>query len=103
MSSSVGQRVAVELIRARTSSASTRRTRIQARRQCRERSRIVTSMIDRQNFGTTGHSSSRVIFGAAGLGGVDQATADTLLPLLDEHGVNHLDTAASYGDAELRI
>ena len=60
-------------------------------------------MIDRQNFGTTGHSSSRVIFGAAGLGGVDQATADSLLPLLDAHGVNHLDTAASYGDAELRL
>ncbi len=23
--------------------------------------------------------------------------------MLDEHGVNHLDTAASYGDAELRL
>jgi aryl-alcohol dehydrogenase-like predicted oxidoreductase len=60
-------------------------------------------MIERQDFGRTGHLSSRVIFGAAGLGGVDQATADSLLPLLDAHGVNHLDTAASYGDAELRI
>jgi aryl-alcohol dehydrogenase-like predicted oxidoreductase len=60
-------------------------------------------MIDRLAFGRTGHESSRVIFGAAGLGGVDQATADSVLPLLDAHGVNHLDTAASYGEAELRL
>jgi aryl-alcohol dehydrogenase-like predicted oxidoreductase len=44
-----------------------------------------------------------VIFGAAALGEVDQATADSLLPLLDAHGVNHLDVARSYGDAELRL
>jgi aryl-alcohol dehydrogenase-like predicted oxidoreductase len=44
-----------------------------------------------------------VIFGAAALSEVDQATADALLPVLDAHGVNHLDTAASYGDAELRL
>jgi aryl-alcohol dehydrogenase-like predicted oxidoreductase len=60
-------------------------------------------MIERLEFGRTGHLSSRVIFGAAGLGGVDQATADSVLPLLDAHGVNHLDVAASYGDAELRL
>ena len=60
-------------------------------------------MIERQLFGRTGHLSSRVIFGAAGLGGVDQATADAVLPLLLQHGVNHIDTAASYGEAELRV
>ena len=60
-------------------------------------------MIERHVFGRTGHASSRVIFGAAGIGGVDQETADRLLPLLDEFGVNHLDTAADYGDAELRL
>lgn len=60
-------------------------------------------MIERRLFGRTGHASSRVIFGAAALSSVDQSTADRLLPLLDEHGVNHLDTAASYGDAELRL
>ncbi len=60
-------------------------------------------MIERRRFGRTGHSSSRVIFGSAGIGDVDQRTADRLLPLLDEFGVNHLDTAASYGDAELRL
>jgi aryl-alcohol dehydrogenase-like predicted oxidoreductase len=63
----------------------------------------MTRMIDRLQFGRTGHASSRVIFGAAALGEVDQATADALLPVLDAHGVNHLDTAASYGDAELRL
>jgi aryl-alcohol dehydrogenase-like predicted oxidoreductase len=60
-------------------------------------------MIERLPFGRTGHASSRVIFGAAALGDVDQHTADALLPVLDAHGVNHLDTAASYGDAELRL
>jgi aryl-alcohol dehydrogenase-like predicted oxidoreductase len=60
-------------------------------------------MIERIPFGRTGHQSSRVIFGAAALGEVDQATADSLLPLLDAHGVNHLDVARSYGDAELRL
>ncbi|MGB9111416.1 MAG: aldo/keto reductase [Acidimicrobiales bacterium] len=60
-------------------------------------------MIERRSFGRTGHASSRVIFGSAGLAAVDQATADQFLPILDEFGVNHLDTAASYGDAELRL
>src|SRR3954469_4864180 len=60
-------------------------------------------MIERAPFGRTGHASSRVIFGAAGIARADQETADRLLPLLMEHGVNHIDTAAMYGDAELRI
>ena len=60
-------------------------------------------MIERRPFGRTGHASSRVIFGSAALSTVSQATADRLLPLLDDFGVNHLDTAASYGDAELRL
>ena len=60
-------------------------------------------MIDRQPFGRTGHDSSRVIFGAAALGGMRQERADELLPLLLEHGINHLDTAASYGESELRL
>lgn len=60
-------------------------------------------MIERHAFGRTGHLSSRVIFGSAAIGWVDQDTADRLLPLLDEFGVNHLDTAADYGEAELRL
>jgi len=43
-----------------------------------------------------------VIFGAAALGSVSQVEADKTLDLLLEHPVNHIDTAASYGDAELR-
>ena len=54
-------------------------------------------------FGRTGHGSSRVIFGAAALGSMRQAKADALLELLLEFGVNHIDTAALYGDSELRI
>jgi aryl-alcohol dehydrogenase-like predicted oxidoreductase len=60
-------------------------------------------MLEKQPFGRTGHLSSRVIFGAAALGKVSQAEAERALDLLLEHGVNHLDTAASYGDSELRI
>ncbi|MDX6568862.1 MAG: hypothetical protein QOH15_1440 [Gaiellales bacterium] len=54
-------------------------------------------------FGSTGHESSRVIFGAAALGDVSQRDADAAIELLLEHGVNHIDTAASYGDSELRL
>jgi aryl-alcohol dehydrogenase-like predicted oxidoreductase len=60
-------------------------------------------MIDKQPFGRTGHLSTRVIFGAAALSRVTQDEADRTLELLLERGVNHIDTAASYGDAELRI
>jgi aryl-alcohol dehydrogenase-like predicted oxidoreductase len=60
-------------------------------------------MIERAPFGATGHESSRVIFGAAALGSASKAEADTALQVLLEHGINHIDTAASYGDAELRL
>jgi aryl-alcohol dehydrogenase-like predicted oxidoreductase len=60
-------------------------------------------MIGRAPFGATGHESSRVIFGAAALASVAKADADRALDLLLEHGVNHIDVAASYGDAELRV
>ena len=60
-------------------------------------------MIPRMPFGSTGHESSRVVFGAAALGSVSQADADRALDVLLEHGVNHIDVAASYGDAELRV
>ena len=60
-------------------------------------------MTDRAPFGRTGHESSRVIFGAAALGSMRQERADQVLATLLEFGVNHIDTAASYGDSELRI
>jgi aryl-alcohol dehydrogenase-like predicted oxidoreductase len=54
-------------------------------------------------FGRTGHSSTRVVFGAAALGSMNQDRADRVLELLLDRGVNHIDTAAGYGDSELRI
>ena len=60
-------------------------------------------MIETTAFGRTGHRSTRTLFGAAALSAVTQDEADRTLELLLEYGVNHIDTAASYGDAELRI
>jgi aryl-alcohol dehydrogenase-like predicted oxidoreductase len=60
-------------------------------------------MIDQAEFGRTGHRSSRVIFGAASLSSITQERADEVLPVLTEFGVNHLDTAAGYGDSELHL
>ena len=60
-------------------------------------------MITRMPFGRTGHLSSRAIFGAAALGGVSQAETDATMALLERYGVNHVDTAASYGESELRL
>jgi len=54
-------------------------------------------------FGRSGHLSTRIVFGAASLGSVTQAEADRTLEILLQYGVNHIDVAASYGDAELRI
>jgi aryl-alcohol dehydrogenase-like predicted oxidoreductase len=60
-------------------------------------------MIPKKPFGRSGHASSRVLFGGAALWRVTQAEADATLDLLFEHGINHIDTAASYGEAERRI
>src|SRR3712207_784204 len=60
-------------------------------------------MIAQHAFGRTGHTSTRTIFGAAALSRVTQAEADRTLEVLLRFGVNHIDTAASYGDAELCI
>lgn len=60
-------------------------------------------MIALQPFGRTGHESTRLLFGAAAIGNVDQDEADQTMELIREHGINHIDTAASYGDAELRL
>jgi aryl-alcohol dehydrogenase-like predicted oxidoreductase len=60
-------------------------------------------VIQKAQFGATGHESSRVVFGAAALGSVSKGEADRALDVLLAHGVNHIDVAAGYGDAELRI
>ncbi len=59
--------------------------------------------IERIGFGRTGHESSRVIFGAAALAAMREARAQGVLELLLEYGINHIDTAASYGESELRL
>ena len=59
--------------------------------------------IPKAPFGRSGHLSSRVIFGAAGLSRASQDTADVHLAVLASYGVNHIDTAADYGDSELRL
>ncbi len=59
--------------------------------------------IAKQPFGRTGHMSTRTLFGAASLGSVTQEEADRTLDVLLRYGVNHIDVAASYGDAERRI
>ncbi len=54
-------------------------------------------------FGSTGHQSTRVIFGAAALGGMSQERADATLASVTDWGINHIDTAASYGASEDRL
>jgi aryl-alcohol dehydrogenase-like predicted oxidoreductase len=60
-------------------------------------------MITQIPFGRTGHWSTRIIFGAASLGAMRQERADQVLETLLKYGINHIDVAASYGDAELRV
>ncbi len=60
-------------------------------------------MIEVKAFGSTGHSSSVAIFGAAALASMSQSRADATLELMARRNVNHIDTAASYGDSELRL
>jgi len=60
-------------------------------------------MIEKIPFGKTGHNSSRAIFGSAGLGTANQSEADRAIDTLLEFGINHIDTAPRYGDAELRV
>jgi aryl-alcohol dehydrogenase-like predicted oxidoreductase len=60
-------------------------------------------MIATAPFGPTGHESTRVIFGAAALGGMSQERADATLATIEQWGINHIDTAASYGASEDRL
>src|ERR687888_1313191 len=61
------------------------------------------TMIERRPFGRTGHPSTVTLFGGAALAQASQDDADRALELLLRYGVNHIDTAARYGDSELRI
>lgn len=64
---------------------------------------MVHTVIPTLPFGRTGHRSTRLVFGAAALGAMSQHHADATLEVVDRGGINHLDTAASYGDSELRL
>ena len=59
--------------------------------------------IETAEFGRTGHLSTRGIFGAAALAATSQRVADETLEVLLRYGVNHIDVASSYGEAEVRI
>jgi aryl-alcohol dehydrogenase-like predicted oxidoreductase len=59
--------------------------------------------IAKKRFGRTGHMSSRVILGSVCLKRADQDEADRVLDLITPYGINHIDTAPGYGDAELRL
>ena len=60
-------------------------------------------MIPTQPFGNTDHNSTRTIFGGAAFSDVTQDDADRTMELIIERGINHIDTAASYGESELRL
>ncbi len=60
-------------------------------------------MIFTQAFGRTGFESTRVLFGAAALAGMKPARVESTLDTLERYGVNHIDTAISYGDSELNL
>ena len=60
-------------------------------------------MLPRAPFGLTAHESTRVIFGAAALGAMSQERADATIESVAGWGINHIDTAASYGASEDRL
>lgn len=60
-------------------------------------------MIPTQPLGRTGHQSTRIIFGSYALSEITESEANQILEMLLEYGVNHIDTAPMYGNAEKRI
>jgi predicted aldo/keto reductase-like oxidoreductase len=57
-------------------------------------------MIPTLPFGRTGHESTRTIFGAAAFWETAQKDVDATMDLILQNGINHVDTAASYGESE---
>jgi aryl-alcohol dehydrogenase-like predicted oxidoreductase len=60
-------------------------------------------IVETRRLGRLGHQSSVLIYGAAALSDVTQDVADQSIQAALDGGINHLDVAASYGDAELRL
>jgi predicted aldo/keto reductase-like oxidoreductase len=56
-----------------------------------------------RKMGKLGYESSFVMYGATKLGQISKSDADTSIQYALDHHVNHMDTAASYGESELRI
>ena len=59
--------------------------------------------METRRFGRTGHMSTVAIFGAAAFSKISQEDADKVMEMVIDAGVNHIDVAPSYGQAELRI
>lgn len=59
--------------------------------------------METRRLGRLGHDSSVLIYGAAALSDVTQEVAERSVEQALAAGVNHLDVAADYGEAELRL
>ncbi len=59
--------------------------------------------METRRLGRTGHMSTIAIFGAAAFWKISQADADKVMEQIIEAGINHIDVAPSYGEAETRI
>jgi aryl-alcohol dehydrogenase-like predicted oxidoreductase len=59
--------------------------------------------MERRRLGRIGRMDPVLIFGGAALGDVTEETADESIRLAFESGIDHFDTAASYGDSELQL
>ena len=57
----------------------------------------------KRRFGRTNHESTLAIFGAAAFYKISQKQADQTMELVIESGINHIDVAPSYGQAEQRL
>ena len=69
----------------------------------REGARYSSAMIPTQPFGSTGFVSTRLLFGAAALASMKPDRVERTLELIERHGINHIDVAASYGEAESKL
>jgi predicted aldo/keto reductase-like oxidoreductase len=59
--------------------------------------------MERRRLGRIGHMSSVLIYGGAAIGDVTQDVADASIRQALDAGINHFDTAASYGESEVRL
>lgn len=59
--------------------------------------------METRRFGRTGHMSTVAIFGAAAFWEISQEDADKVMEQIIEAGINHIDVAPGYRQAEIRI